>query len=433
MTAVQDADVTEGHSAADPPPDDARAAPAPSSGTSTATGPTVRSTARSVRGPLLALAALVLLSAVAGVLSAAGPGGRLDPAAATPAGSRAVAQVLRGLEVPVTRVDTVDAVEAADAADRTVVVPRPEALAPSELQRLGRLEAGLVVVGADEEQLGLLGLPVQVEDAVEVEPRRAACDLPVAARAGTVDLGGLTYRGRDGVPATGCYAAGGEATLLHLPEQDAVLLGDGTLLTNDRLDERGNAALALGLLGERPGGVLWLVPRPGRPVPDERSLADLLPDALGPASLQLLVAAAVLALWRARRLGRVVEEPLPVVVRAAEAVEGRGRLYRAAGARAAAADALRAAVRERVGQRAGVPTSAGRGELVTVVAERTGDDPAVVEALLYGGPPADDAALVRLADDLTVLETTLTGPGRSSTAAPETARTQTHDTEVDGS
>ena len=45
-----------------------------------------------------------------------------------------------------------------------------------------------------------------------------------------------------------------------------VLLGDGTALTNDRLDERGNAALALGLLGERPGGVLWLVPRPGRAV-----------------------------------------------------------------------------------------------------------------------------------------------------------------------
>jgi hypothetical protein len=399
----------------------------------TATGPTVRSAARSSRGPLLALTALVVVSAVVGLLSVAGPGGRLDPGAATPAGSRAVAQVLRELEVPVTRVDTVDAVEAADAPDRTVVVARPEALAPSELQRLASLEAGLVVVGADEEQLGLLGLPVQVEDTVEVEQRRPACDLPVVVRAGDVDLGGRTYRGRDDVPATGCYAAGGEATLLRLPEQDAVLLGDGTLLTNDRLDERGNAALALGLLGERPGGVLWLVPRPGRPLPDERSLGDLLPDGLVLAVVQLLVAAGVLALWRARRLGRVVEEPLPVVVRAAEAVEGRSRLYRAAGARGTAADALRAAVRERVGRRAGVPASAGRAELVTVVAERAGHDPAALDALLYGEQPADDAALVRLADDLTALETALTSSVRSPAAATGTAHTSTDDTEVDGS
>ena len=95
-------------------------------------------------------------------------------------------------------------------------------------------------------------------------------------------------------------------------------------------------------------------------------------------------------------------------VRAAEAVEGRSRLYRAAGARGSAAEALRAATRERVARRVGMPVSADRAAVVDQVAERSGSDPAVVDALLYGGPPADDPALVRLAADLRTLEQALT-------------------------
>jgi hypothetical protein len=119
----------------------------------------------------------------------------------------------------------------------------------------------------------------------------------------------------------------------------------------------------------------------------------------------------LLALWRGRRLGRVVEEPLPVVVRAAEAVEGRGRLYRAAGARGPAAEALRAGVRERTGVLLGLPP-ADRGALVTRAAARTGRDPAALDVLLYGAPPADDAGLVRLADALRAFERELAGPRR---------------------
>lgn len=386
---------------------DVRDSPAPAT---TASGPTVRSTWRSARGPLAVVLALVLVGTLVGVLSASGPSGRLDPAAPTPAGAKAVAEVLRDRGVEVTRVDTVEAVEAADSRQVTVVVPLPSALAPSELRRLGRLDAGLLVVGADDEQLDQLDLPAEVQDEVPVEQRQPACELPVAVEAGDADLGGRTYRGTDEAAAVGCYAVRGEASLLRLPASSAVLLGDGAPLTNERLDERGNAALALGLLSERPR-VLWLVPRPGRVVEDDIALRDLLPAGLPLAALQLLIAAGVLALWRARRLGRVVTEPLPVVVRAAEAVEGRSRLYRAARARGSAAEALQSAARERLGRRVGAPSSADRAAdrsaLVSLVAERTGDPPQLVDALLYGGPPADDAALVRLADDLHALETTL--------------------------
>ena len=387
---------------------------------STATGPTVATTTRSFRGPVLVAIALVMTGLLVAALSSTGGGGRLDPDSFTPAGTRAVAELLRDRGTDVVRVDTVETALAARA--DLLVIGQPAALSTAELERLGTAADRLVVVGADDEQLDALGVRAEVRDVVEVDRRRPACDLPAAARAGEVDLGGVTYRGTgDGVVA-GCYATGGEAALLVLDR--ATLLGDGALLTNDRLDDRGNAALALGLLGALPdggqvGAVAWLVPLPGRAVAgDGRTpLSELIADGVTVGAVQLLVVLAVLALWRARRLGRVVTEPLPVVVRAAEAVEGRGRLYRAAGARGQAADALRAATRDRLARRLGAGAAPDRTSLVTVLSQRTGEDPARLDALLYGAAPGDDSALVDLSDDLRTLETTLNQP---ETKQPET-------------
>lgn len=374
----------------------------------TATGPTVTSTARSARGPALAVGALVLVGILTGVLSVAGEGGRLDPSSYTPAGSRAVAELLRARGVQVERVDTLDAVVAADRTDTTVVVPFPQGLAQSEVELLAGLAAPLVVIGAEQPVLDVLEAPVDVGRSADVERRQPACQLPVAQRAGDVDLGGPTYEA-EGVQAVGCYSTSGRATLLVVPSQGLTLLGDGRPLTNERLDDRGNAALAVGLLGQT-NRVVWLIPRPGRPLPEgeQPPLSSLIADEIKTGALWLLIVIAVLALWRARRLGRVVEEPLPVVVRAAEAVEGRSRLYRASGARGSAAEALRTATRDRVARRVGMPVGAERVAVVEGVAERVGRDPADVDGLLYGGPPADDPALVRLADDLRMLEQTLT-------------------------
>jgi hypothetical protein len=96
----------------------------------------------------------------------------------------------------------------------------------------------------------------------------------------------------------------------------------------------------------------------------------------------------------------VVEEPLPVVVRAAETVEGRSRLYRKAGARDVAADALRRAAVRRLGAALSLPRRAAPGEVVAAVASRTGRPAGDVGALLYGAAPTDDGGLVTLADAL---------------------------------
>jgi hypothetical protein len=155
-----------------------------------------------------------------------------------------------------------------------------------------------------------------------------------------------------------------------------VVLGTGTMLTNDRLDEDGNAALGLNLLGGDGSAneLRWLVPAPGA-ASDGGSASSILPDWVVPAALQLLLAGLLVALWRGRRLGPPVVEPLPVVVRAAEAVEGRSRLY----------------------QRGAEPSPEA---VVAAVASRSGRSDAGVRTVLFGPPPTDDAGLVALADSL---------------------------------
>ena len=368
----------------------------------TSTAPTVRGIWAGTRAPLAVVAALVLCAVLLALLRSPGERAALDPGSYGPGGSRAVARQLESGGVAVRVVGDLPALRAELGTASTVLVPHPRALTADELRAVGELPADVVVVQAGPDELAALGLRVRATPD-DVDVRAPACDLPAARLAGAAVAGGVTYAPEPGVPAVGCYARGGRAAVLALPGDRTTLLGAPEPFTNRDLDEEGNAALVVNLLG---GGdeVLWLLPRADRPVPGGRpTLRDLLPDAVPLALLQIGVAVVLLALVRGRRLGRVVTEPLPVVVRAAETVEGRGRLYRAAGARATAADALRAGARDRLSRRLGLGPDVGREGVVGAVAARTGRAPADVDALLYGPPPDDDRALVRLADALDAL------------------------------
>jgi hypothetical protein len=93
-----------------------------------------------------------------------------------------------------------------------------------------------------------------------------------------------------------------------------------------------------------------------------------------------------------------------VVVRAAETTEGRARLYRRSGATEHAGETLRDASRARLRAALGLPVDAGPDAVAGTAATRVGRNIAEVGGLLYGPPPADDAALVWLADALDELE-----------------------------
>jgi hypothetical protein len=143
---------------------------------------------------------------------------------------------------------------------------------------------------------------------------------------------------------------------------------------------------------------------------DGGSLAAQLPGGLFPALW--LLAAAVLAtmLWRGRRLGPLVVEPLPVVIKAVESTQGRGRLYRRVQDRSHAATILRDSTTRRLLSHLRLPAGTPLERLAGAVAEASDADPRLVYDALADRPVHDDRGLARLAADLAALERKVHSP-----------------------
>jgi hypothetical protein len=167
-----------------------------------------------------------------------------------------------------------------------------------------------------------------------------------------------------------------------------------------------NAAVALRLLGQD-DDLVWYVPTyDDLSGGDETGLGPLLPRWIEPGIWLMLVAAVFLVLWRARRLGKLATEPLPVVVKAIETTRSRGRLYRRAGDRGHAATALRTAARRRAAVRLRLGAGHSEADLVRDVARHTGRSEAEIAALVgsQAAEPTHDHDLIRLATDLAGLD-----------------------------
>ncbi|MFF5253577.1 DUF4350 domain-containing protein [Streptomyces leeuwenhoekii] len=393
---------------------------------STSVSPTARQVWTRTRGIVLAVLLLLAGAVAIAVIRSDARHGELDPRSADPRGSRAVAELLADRGVTTRVVTTLGEARAATGRDTTLLVAVPDLLTPRLQNELRSATAGsggrtvLVAPGSPSvERLapGVTADPATSPDST-LSPR---CDLPAARRAGTADTGGVRYTTTH-LDADACYPSQRLATLLRLPDAsgggDTVVLGAPDILLNDRLDEHGNASLALQLLGSRPH-LVWYLPSlsdsSALSPDDERDIFDLLPPGWLWGTLQLFIAAALAALWRARRLGPLVPEKLPVAIRASETVEGRARLYRAADARDRAAAALRSATRTRLAPLVGTPVSQAHAPEALLPALSAhlrgepgdGQDP---HTLLFGPPPSDDRALITLADRLDALESEVRRP-----------------------
>ncbi|MGP4003343.1 DUF4350 domain-containing protein [Streptomyces sp. 8N706] len=384
----------------------------PTSGTAPATSvsPTARQLWTRSRGLLIALGILVIAGVVLAALRSGEQHGRLDPRSSERFGSRAVAELLADRGVTTRVVTTTEAAASAAGPDTTVLVTDPDRLTSRQRGTLHNALAGsagrTVLLAPGKTSAETFAPGVRTAAPTDVTVRPPDCSLPAADRAGDAELGGLRYDS-SAPGADACYLSGGLPTLLRLPGTngtDTLLLGSPDILFNDRLAQRGNASLALQLLGSRPH-LVWYLPTLGDSAATDggdRSFFDLVPPGWNWALLQLAIAAALAALWRARRLGPLVTEPLPVVVPASEATEGRARLYRQANARGRAAEALRSAARVRLAPLVGVPAAQAHSPeaLPPAVGGRLRDATPAVRALLFGPPPGDDRSLVRLADEL---------------------------------
>jgi hypothetical protein len=350
------------------------------------------------------LAAVVVAGAVlVGTLSDE-PGRPLDPASAHKDGSKALARLLDRYGAAVTATNSVSTA-VLRAGHSAVVVTAPDEYSTGQLRRLSTAASRVVLIGPGTQAVRAVasGIEPDLNGGPSESP---ACGDPGAIAAGDVSFPSdtVTYRqGRSGV--TSCY----DGAFLTTPR--LAVLGSATLLRNDHLAHDGVAALDINAITDsrRITSVVWLLPGSDTAGSGPASVWDLFPSAAYRAFWWLLALAALIAVWRARRLGSVVSEPLPVIVRSAEVVEGHGRLYARAGARDRAAAALRAAVVRRVGHRLGLPRGATAEQVGVAAAPLVERTPAEVVGLLAGPPPPDDVGLMRLAHDLDWLETAIGG------------------------
>ncbi len=217
---------------------------------------------------------------------------------------------------------------------------------------------------------------------------------------------GLPHR-RRAADATGCLADDDRYARLVQTGHDGAtvtVLGLTEVLTNGEIAKAGNAALALNLLGAHET-LVWYIPG-ADDLSDQAplSIGDLTPPWVTPFAVMLVLVALGAVFWRARRVGPLVVENLPVVVRASETMEGRARLYERSDSRLHALDALRIGTVARLARSCGLPRTATVGEVVDAVAALTGRDRGAVADILIDHAPSTDAELVHLSDQLLRLE-----------------------------
>ncbi len=186
------------------------------------------------------------------------------------------------------------------------------------------------------------------------------------------------------------------------------MVGSTDFLTNGSLLRAGNAALAMNLAGQQPRLVLYAPQHIEGGSSGKGKIFDLIPDNVGWMVVQLWLTVALIALWKGRRIGPLVAEKLPVVVRASETVEGRGRLYRSRRARDRAAQALRSAALQRMLPRLGLGVDTPPAAVILAIARHCGSDPESLRHILFGPPPNTDADLIQLTRALDDIERQVT-------------------------
>jgi len=384
---------------------------APGAGIAAAKGPRRRrpfAWIRNHRG--LAAAALVAVAALALIIGTQlAPKGDTVPLSvhnAGPNGGKALAQILGRHGVTIHTPGRFDAALAdlrSSSSPTLLIYDRNGILGKPQLSALAAAADHVVVISPRLDTLAALDNGIHqagvVPDAIPVlDPRCSQADANAAGQ--VTGQGGFVYDG-----GTTCYRAAGTAGMLAISgDRRTAVLGSAAVLANDKLDDLGNAALAVRLLGPSPDLVWYLPSLEDVTVTGHgKTLDDLAPGwarFLGP---WLLLVAVTAIVWRGRRHGPLVFEPLPVVVKAVETAEGRARLYQDSRAIDQARDNLRAGMLARLSTKLRLGPGAGAEDVVAAAARLLGRDPATVRTLV-NERPATEARLVAWSQAMDKLE-----------------------------
>ena len=357
---------------------------------------------RSWRWALPALVTICAVAAVGTYLTAPRPGGRMDPESTGPDGAHALVALLRDRGVTVVVTNSVD--EAANAVRPGTLLLFAQTQRVTDeglLTRLAGSPGDLLLVEPTSHTRGVLAPGIRSGGGAG--DTRPDCVLREANQAGSVDFGpSNTYRAVGDRTVSSCY--GGALVRYRDGGRTVTVVGNTDFMTNGRLLRAGNAALAMNLAGQHLR-LVWYAPQhiEGGSSGKEK-IFDLIPDNVTWMVVQLWLTVALVALWKGRRVGPLVAEDLPVVVRASETVEGRGRLYRSRRARDRAAQALRSAALQRMLPRLGLGVDSPPRAVILAIAQHGRSDPKLLRHILFGPPPATDADLVQLTRALDDIE-----------------------------
>ncbi len=357
-------------------------------------------------------AVFVLLIAVISIgIAAPSIGGPpLDSDNPGPAGSMAVAEVLRQQGVTVTATSTLKETREAisDPASTTLFIYDHDLfLNASQLRDAVGLAEHVIIAEPSFSELRTIA-PEVAQAGIVAGELDADCDLTAVTKAGTVSGGGYGYRVTDeDADAVSCLGSGdGAYSLIELRRETGRLsiLGASGALTNEFVINNGNAAFALNLLGEN-DTLLWYIPSfQDLPQGGPQTMAELTPGWVNPVLILLVISFIAAAVWRGRRFGPLVVENLPVTVRASETMLGRARLYQKSSSRLRALDALRIGSIQRLAALCGLPRVASLDDVIAAVASVTAAQPGGIRALLVDARPLTDRDLIEASDSLLTLE-----------------------------
>jgi hypothetical protein len=353
-----------------------------------------------------AVFAIVIAIIALGLAGSAAGGPPLDPTNPAPAGSMAVAEVLKqqGVDVVATSSldDTRDAID--DPASTTLFIyDYGFYLDDAQLREAVRLADNVIL--ADPGFAALRAVSPGVAQAGFVdEELESDCELTAVQKAGTVSGAGSGFRVVDDeADAIACLGSGDDVYSL-VRVDGLTILGATSALSNEFVINDGNAALALNLFGGHDTLVWYLPSFADLPETGPETLGELTPAWVTPVLSLLVITFIVAAIWRGRRLGPLVIENLPVTVRASETMLGRARLYEKSSSRLRALDALRIGSIQRLAVQCGLPRLATVDDVIASVASATGAQPGDIRRLLIDAEPANDRDLIALSDALLVLE-----------------------------
>jgi len=352
---------------------------------------------------VLALIAISAVAAMGTYFTAPRPGGQMEPESTGPHGAHALVELLRDRGVTVVTAHSIDEVESDTTPGTLLLFAQTQRVTDeSLLTRLADTPGDMLLVEPTSHARAALAPGIR-NSGTSVQDTDPDCALREATQAGSVDLGpSNTFRAADDRAVSSCY--GGALVRYRDGRRLLTVVGSTDFMTNGSLLRAGNAALAMNLAGQH-SRLVWYAPqRLEGGSSGSATIFDLMPTSITWVVLQLALTVLLVALWKGRRIGPLVAEKLPVVVRASETVEGRGRLYRSRRARDQAAQALRAATLQRMLPRLGLGVDSPAHTVVVAVAQRSSMGPESLQHILFGPSPDTDADLTHLARALDDIE-----------------------------